>query len=331
MAEPAEVSTPTPEVAHLPPAKPAPTANFSERWKAHTGEDVDAAAAVEKQTAPAKKPAAVIDAVDVDGTAGPLPSERAEFREWKRGQREKLQAEYDAKMREVEEERGKHAPDLTLAQKVKAAKESGDPDGLAQALGYETFNAMQKELIQRLADPNYKELRRIREELENEKKEKATAAEQAEQQQTARQQREAQVAYINDLSAGCKASSEPLVREMAEDPMFLNAIYRIQKEHWDGFKTLSIEQAIKKAARGAQRPLADELQGLYERLHRALGPKVAERVVAAVAVKGTAAEKGPKSAPIPPSGTGEPATPVDKHDPVAWRKYTIAKMNEADD
>lgn len=328
---PEEASAPAPEVAHLPPAKPAPTANFSDRWKASTGEGLSAPE-VPAKPAPSKKAAAVVEAVEVEGEGALTPSERVAFRDWKRKQKATLDQEHAGRMREVEAERSKYEPDLTLAQKVRAAKESGDPDGLAQALGYESFNGMQKELIQRLADPNYKELRSIRAQLDEKEKAEQAAKEEAEQQQTARQQRAAQVAYINDLSGACKNSAEPLVREMGEDPMFLNAIYRIQKEHWDGSKTLTIEQAIKQAARGATKPLETELRELHARLDRALGTKVADRVTAAVAAsKSAPAEKGPKSAPIPPSGAGEPATPVDKHDPVAWRKYTIAKMNEADD
>lgn len=352
--EPDAAATPAPEAAAAPRTVLNDPKSFGSRWESKAAElggiddgpepsasshgaPTDAPAPAEKPAKKGKQPAPVDKRAQLEAIAKELgleidegavtPTERKLWRDAKRRERANLERELGEIRGSFQQERQQFAGELEWARQVRAAHEAGDPNALAGALGHKDFNEFQREYIKRLADPNYMELRRLKEANERGEREKLELQQRAQQEHQQRAAVEARTAYIADLGAKCKASADPLVREMSDDPHFLRSIFKIQQERYDGERTISAEQAIKLAAQGTGSSLEGELRGLYERLHRALGPKQAAQAVAAVA----SAEKGARSAPVPPTTRGEPATPVDRNDPVAWRKYTVERMNEADD
>lgn len=336
----------------IPPAEqpPAPVRekSFAERWKEHGGEEAEAAD-VEAPEAEPEKPAAEAKPRNADPTAGDramfdalakklgyhvdgkavLPTDRIKWEQAKKRQEEGLAAREKA-VKDAEAAAGSNER-VKKAESILAAIESGDPDGFAAAVGRKNFNEFQEEFIKRLADPNYTELKRLKEWKEQQEQERVKAAEEAKQREESEVRERMRAGYMDSLSKTCAASSNPLVAALAEDPNFLQAVFRIQQENWDPVqqKTVTAEEAIRKAAKGAKQPLEDELRGIYERLGKGFG--AATPAPEASPPKGK--RPAPKTAVTPPNTTGGASAPKKPSDmtPLEWREYSRKRLEESED
>jgi hypothetical protein len=356
----AEVAAAIAEPVVVPPADqpPEPSAapkSFEERWKAveSTVEDDPApAAAADAKPAAAEKPAkaaptdtkeakrAQLKALALElgltvDDAGVSTQEAIEVRAAKR-KNLAWKAEQEAKFaKERTEWESTNLPKLKRTEAADAAFDAGDPDAFAQAYGAKDWNELQSGFINRIADPNYKELKRIKDELEKEKAAKAEAQKQSEEQAARQQQAQVRANYFRTLSDQCKASQDPLARALAEDMGFLQDVFAVQKEHWDpdAQKTVSIEEAIKLANRNGP-SVHDRMKSFHDRLSKAFGSLPAAPAAAAPAAPAKNGKKpAPKTAVTPPNtveGGGAPKRPSEMT-PQEWREYSKKRMEtEAD-
>ncbi|HLV68334.1 MAG TPA: hypothetical protein VKY73_21100 [Polyangiaceae bacterium] len=219
------------------------------------------------------------------------PSERAKFRQWRESAFKRLQQERENALLEVtnakkglEEERAQLEK---LREEAEAggkrfrdaadALDSGDFDAFAKVLGYDDWNALNSAAITKFADPNFRKLRdmelKLRQEQERrEREEKEMAERRAREEKEAKereeQQRRAQMiaAYKRDLSVQMAESSNPIVRSMADDPMFVEAIFQVQSRYYTGSGTIPPEEALEKEPMDGGEPLLKRLRALYSRL-----------------------------------------------------------------
>lgn len=291
-------------------------------------------------------------------------AERAEFRRWKESQKStisKLEADLERKRAEAEDHYSKRTAEaeakaaerlreaeseLEFSNKLSQAAEDGDYDGLAVLLGHKDWNELQQGVIAKFADPNYKELQELKRWKVQEEEARVKAAKEAEakaaeekrqQEELTRQQQHQQemqarqqqlAAYHRQLSEKMATSEDALTRSMSSDPSYVAAIVRIQQENWDPEteSTVTPEQAVKLAVKGANTPLATELQSLYQRLHSVFGASVADNVPVTTGQEKKAA---PKSAPVPTKGTKTASAPGKFSNPAEWRKYVDQRLAEA--
>lgn len=357
MAEPAAVAAVVLPAADQPPPAVAKEAPFAARWAAvadtvtddadepaetpATGETAPLKAAPKKDVKAAGDPKEVKRAqlktlaeelgLNVDDSAVSV-AERAEHRAAMRRDKEKLARERE----EWDKSKALKPEQLRAAERGAAmidAIERGDPDAFAKATEkFKDFNEFQTSFIKRLADPNYMELKRLQErDAEREKKEKQAAEESTKRAQGEEYNR-ARNAYMKNLTETCKKSTNPLVAAMADDSLFLQAVYRIQEENWndDTQSTVTVEQAIKKAAKGAGADLETELRALHERLSK--GFAIGEAAPAAAA-KTNGKKPAPKTAVVPVSsnGGGGASKKPSEMTPQEWAKYRAQRMAEAED
>lgn len=343
MADPVsapQVSTPglAPAVV-TPPADqpPAREKTFSDRFEAlHSalgGDDGDDTEETETE-APAKAPP--VPKPDKKPEPPPAaakpddepvkPSERAEFREYKRQQ----QAALDKRMAELDKREkdfaGTHGERLTKAESILKAIEAGDPEGFAQAVGTKDFNEFQESFIKRLADPNYKELRELQKWREDQQKQAEQQKKEQETQEANRQRAELRGKWLGDLTEKGKTSKDRVAQAMADDPMFLNVVFEIQKAHWDDSakSTVSLEEAIDRGLPGHKTTLREELKALYDRLGKAFGEPPALAVA-------NGRKPAPKTA-VTPAKTTDAAGGAGKFKTQAeWRAYANKALAEADD
>jgi hypothetical protein len=264
---------------------------------------------------------------------GVTVAERAEHRAAIRRQKAQLEQERAAFLKDKGDFDSNKGEKVARAEALLAALESGDPDGFSKHAGFKDFNDFQTNFLKRLADPNYSELKKLQERVEAAEKEKAKIAEEAKQRADGEQRAKAMDSYMSNLTATCQKSANPLVQAMADDPLFLQAVFAIQRDHWDPEteSTLTVEQAIKKAAKGARTDLESELRGLHERLSKGFAaPAVPAKVVA---LNGGGKKPAPKTAVVPASANGGGAVPksVGEMSPAEWAKYKAARFAEAED
>jgi hypothetical protein len=301
------------EAAPAPaPAEPSPIAkeSFQDAWQRHSAKVAGAEPAADEPPAPAApKPNGkkVVQSVDagleqlkalaekhgmVIENGKILPSERAKFREYQRTREGKLSQAEQERLSAVEKREKDVEDKIKQAQGILKAKADGDYQGLAKELGFESWDKLQEDVIQRISDPNYKRLRELEQwkeqEAEREAKTKAEADQRAQQQR----QGELRAAVQKKFATEMPASKDPLVAAMGDHPLFLNAIMRIQEEQWDG-TPLPYERMAGMAAKGAAKTLREECKELYERLGKAFGGQQQ----AAPAVKKPVG----KSAPVAPN------------------------------
>jgi hypothetical protein len=284
--------------------------------------------------------------------------ERLEFTEWKRKQREAFDAHLRQRAQEHEQQLGARladfeskqkewSPRIEKAERVLKLMESADYEELAKEAGYENWEKFQGHVMGTITDPNYRETRALRRELEERKaKEKADAEaaearakqerEQAQARASQQQRAEAIRAHKQSLSEAMAKSSDRTVQAMADDPAFVNTVFAIQKENYDPSTNITVtpEQAIKMALRGGQRTVREELTLLYQRLRKAVGEEEAQQIVAAAsaapAPAAPAKPKAPKTGIVPTSATVEPAG-SGKWTKESWREYRNKVMAEAMD
>lgn len=324
---PASITTPP---ADQPPAREKP---FSDRFEAlHKemgGDDGDTETEAETATealpekpvtkaAPKPEPKPEDDPVK--------PSERAEFREYKRQQMAMLakdRADIEKQRTATPEEREKAQAYDDLV----AAFQNGDPDTFATKLKAKDFNELQESFIKRLADPNYKEVQELKQWKAAEEKRKQDEQKQYEQQQAQRQRAELRGKWLGDLTEKSKVSKDRLAQAMGDDPMFLSTVFEIQKAHWDdaGQKTVSLEEALDRGLPGHKTTLRDELRGLYERLGKAFGEP------AALAEANGRKKPAPKTAVTPAKTTDSSGGNGKFKSQAEWRAYANKALAEAED
>jgi len=198
-------------------------------------------------------------------------AERAKLREEKREARAKitaLEADLGQKVTQARES-------LKGFVTAKDAWERGDIDGFAKALGgYADWNELQKDVINRFADPSYKEIQELKRKQKDRDDRDTQQAEQSRQVAVNRERTEAIAAYKRGLSQEMAGSSDPLVKAMHEDSFFVDAIHAIQDKNYDRAtdSTLTPEEALEHMAPGQQSAFRAELSALYARLRPAFEP-----------------------------------------------------------
>jgi hypothetical protein len=331
--------------AEQPPA-PKKIQSLADRWKAKTGEELGspdevaaepAAPAAEAPKAKAATPpddSAAFHALAqklgyaLDGKSV-LPSDRIKWESAKKRQEEGIAA----RERAVQEAEGKVSDRVRKAESILDAIERGDPDGFAASVGVKDFNEFQQNFIKRLADPNYQELRKLQQWKEQQEEQRKKAEEEGKTKAQQEQRATAYRTYMDSLSKTCAASSNPLVAAMHDDPLFLRSIYTLQEENWDDVaqRTITVEEAIKRASKQGGKPLEDELRTLYERLSKGFTP--GETAPAAVA-KTNGKKVAPKTAVTPAGATSAVAGGSKKPSqmsPQEWRAYSASKFRDVDD
>ncbi len=337
---PAPVAIPA---ADQPPGDSQPK-SFNERWKAHGGEDLDAPGDDEPAAGEAPKPdakpmgpATAGDKAMFEALAKKLgikvengavkPSERIAWENAKlRAEQGIAKAKQEAEQMRAEAESAlKSNPRIQKADAIMAAYEAGDPDGFAAALGAKDFNEFQQSFLRRLADPNYGELRKLQQWKEQQEAERVKGEETQREQQRAQQIQQAERTYMATLQQTCQASSDPLVAAMHDDPLFLQAVYRIQKKHWnpEQQKTVTVEEAI-------QEGLKDELHKLKGRLDRGFGGGAPAAAAPAVS---NGKRPAPRTGitPVNASLAGGAAKKPSEMTPLEWREYSRRKLEESAD
>jgi len=269
----------------------------------------------------------------VDDTAVSV-AERAEHRAAIRRQKAQLEADREAFLRDKGEFDKNKGEKVAKAEAILAALESGDPDAFATNAGFKDFNDFQHNFLKRLADPNYSEFKKLQKEIEDQKAERQKAEEEAKQQQAAKQRAQAMDTYMANLTAQAKASANPLVAAMADDPLFLNAVFAIQRDNWDDEtqSTCTIDQAIKKATKGAKTDLETELRGLRDRLNKGFAEPTLPAAAAKLNGGGNGKKPAPKTAVVPTSAGagGGPPKAITEMTKAEWAAYKAAKFAEVD-
>jgi hypothetical protein len=187
--------------------------------------------------------------------------ERNKFREQKAEESQRLeqraaelQANLDARIEKLTGENSR-------ATKLEKAIESGDFDGIASAIGRKNWEALQKEAVDQLSDPHYRQLM----ELQKREDERERQAEEAKRQAQQRQEQEKELraeqegkTWLRDYMA---SSKNPLVAAMHDDPFFINTIFHHQKESWDGENLASPEEIVRRTP-----AIRQHLEQMYKRL-----------------------------------------------------------------
>ena len=186
-----------------------------------------------------------------------LTKERANFREEKRNMRNKLAAErqqFEEESRAVAERLEANNEKST---RLQTAIEANDLDGIATAMGVESWNHLTEQALKRKLNPEHKELMRLRREkregeLQGEKQRKLN-----EQQQAQGKQAQARAQYRETIVAQTHKSKK--YKGFADDPMFIAGVLKHQEKNWDGEETISVGEASELALKDARL--------IYDRLH----------------------------------------------------------------
>ena len=249
----------------------------------------------------------------------------------------------DAMLASIEEREAKLKPGLGKLEQFERAVADDDHEALAKLMGFEDYDKWQEHIIGVKSDPNYKTLRSLKETVERDKREReerevaaAREAEEAaartEQEERTKKQREIDTGYCRDLSAQMKEHSDPLIKAMADDPGFVNAVFRVQKENWDGDKPMPVEVAIRTPARGAGLPLMAELKRLHDKLAPVFGSPQPSPSVAVAAVKAGVGKPAPepeKKKTRTPEPTKAPAVSERKQSDQEWKQSAARRLEEA--
>lgn len=198
-----------------------------------------------------------------------LPRERHAFREERRAARQKLEQERAQFLQERENILNQIRGEGSSVIAAKRALDAGDFDGFAKALGAADWNEINSRVINQFADPNYRKLQ----ELERREREREAQAQKQREEQTrlqaAQEEARARAEYQQQLAASMAESEDPFVAAMHDDPAFVAAVFNIQRDHWDGAETISVEEAVRLKPRNGGSPLIEQLRTLYSKLSKA--------------------------------------------------------------
>lgn len=251
--------------------------------------------------------------------------ERAQWRKYtteKERELQRLEAEANDRVSKATKE---FEDRFKMADEVWDFKKTRDYQKLAKTLGFDDWDKLQEDVINHLQDPNYKRIREMEERLAQKERDEQERAQREEAARMEAQRVHAQNEYRAKLSADMAQSKDPLVREMADDPGFVMAVFRIQQEHYDAVRDATIppEEAASRAIRGAAKPLRAEMKGLYDRLHKVFGSQQSAPEPKA----GTVAKPKPRTDALP---ANKPSKVV-KTDPKdrAWFAEAEEQMRQA--
>jgi hypothetical protein len=221
--------------------------------------------------------------------------ERAGFRAEKRSWHEKQKTKEQALAREIQAAQSYFAP---LGPAMDAVK-SGDYDlavrKLAEAardeeVAREGLNGATKRYLKRAAgqDPRVDELERWKRQREAEDAERQQT--EAQRQAEAEQQRQRQEFTVNVQKQLAETAEREAVKRLAAYPSFAAQVVARMEARWDGFETISPEDAAAE--------VADETRAVYDELHKVFGDQdaripetPAETPVAGRSGKATAGKK----------------------------------------
>ncbi len=222
-------------------------------------------------------------------------TERVKLREERRANLAAIaQAERDA-LENVKKARGEWEPRIAKVEALESALKAGDYDALAKVAGFEDWNKLQDDVIQRLADPNYKRVRELEERLKRDDEERAKAKEDEERQQATQAELAAQANHKRGLVKVMGQSQDPLVKAMHDVPSFVNAVFNVQRKLYQesgGRDVTTPEAALKYVPEGGV-SLYDELKSFFDRVSPIFAKPAAPPA-------GTPAQPKPKTAPVPP-------------------------------
>lgn len=236
-------------------------------------------------------------------------ADRYSLREEARRRQETFQRQMAEERAAFEKERGSFGEEAKSAKAFKAAFEAGDYDGLAAAVGAKDWNDLQEKVLERISDPHYAEIKRLREELESDKRAKAEAAEK--EKATAEQRRQHELVHGAKVAISQEAakSTDKLLAALHWDPLLVDSLYDLQARHYDHITqtTIPLEEALD-VDLGGGRTVRAHLKRQYESLHKAFGPQAAPLPPPRPVVPAAApAPVKPKPAPAP---RRQPEAPV---------------------
>ena len=196
-----------------------------------------------------------------------LTKERASFREEKRNIRAKLAAERERFENETRDVEARIVDNNEKAARLQTAIEANDLDGIAEAMGVESWNHLTEQALKRKLNPEHKELMSLRRqkregELQLDKQKKL-----AEQQQAQGKQAQARETYRGSIVTQTEKSKK--YKKFADDPMFIAGVLKHQEKNWDGEETISVDEASELALKDARL--------IYDRLHSRFGGQAASQ------------------------------------------------------
>ena len=149
---------------------------------------------------------------------------------------------YSQKLNELQD-------DIQAANFFRSAIENQDFDSLAKAAGFKSFAEMSMAHVKRGTDPALSEVQKLRRELEMRDRKEAELRQRNEEEMRARQETKAQEEYFISLRDELSSNADPLIAGFASDEAdgasFTAAVLEVQKKHWDGYSTISPEEAAK--------------------------------------------------------------------------------------
>jgi len=314
--------------------------------EAAPAEATEAEPAAEKPAKAAKAPKPKVIEIPADATASELEQLKAlatkhglvlEDGKVTTGERVRLRQEHQGRQRMLEDREREAQAKLEQATKafedrfkfadeVSEFRSTRDFQKLAKSLGYDNWDKLQEEVIAQNTDPHYRKLRELEDWKTQQERTNQERLQREEMQRQESNRVEAQRAYTTRLSNEMAGSKDPLVASMADDPSFIQAIFKIQQEHYNPVddSTVTPEQAASMAMRGAAKPVRLELEALYKRLHKVFGAAGEPKPEPAA---GTVAKPKPKTDAIP----APRASKVTKHDPSSrdWFRMAEEQMKQA--
>lgn len=225
--------------------------------------------------------------------------ERFGFRDYKRRELAEIEALKQQASQAVQAARREAASEIQLGREIRHARETGDFDGLAKLLGDDDWNKLNEEALGSTSDPHYKANREMRRQLRDQQ-ERERQREEAQRRAQREAYEQQQIAlYHQELEQQMKGSQTGLVRELADNPAFRNAIHQVQRANYSG-EGLPVppEQAIRLKFPGTNVTLEQQMRDLRDRLNRALPPSAPP------------APPGPPAAETQPETEPEPETPA---------------------
>lgn len=249
--------------------------------------------------------------------------------------RDKMRADKD-KLAQYEQNLQAHAQQLeqknAKATALLRAMESDDMEGVAKAMGHDSWLALNKSYIHKTQSPQYRELEALkRREAEREQHYQAQR-QQMEQEQQARQQQADKNNWLSELGTHLSGSASESVQAFSTEPDFRVLVDSHMRANYDPDtqQTISIEEASDLA-------LADA-RAEYDKLARFFGGSAslpASEAIAETPVNGASVEKqtGRKPKVITQSEAADASSislPSQSLDEDAWAKKFTKMMNEAD-
>ncbi|HEY2405204.1 MAG TPA: hypothetical protein VGI10_04340 [Polyangiaceae bacterium] len=199
-----------------------------------------------------------------------LTRERAAARQERRDKRVALDSHMATSQRALREQIAKHGPIVKGVAAIRHAMDQGGPDDFAKALGFGGWEEFLTTAHRAKSDPNHHRVRALEQQLTQKQRDESARAARARQDAQQTERAQAQRRYQSELQARCSNSTNKIVRAMSSDPQFVATIMEIQRENWDGQRTVTPEQALMMSV-GGGRPVIGELRRLAQKLSKALG------------------------------------------------------------